>query len=170
MYKDSDQGSQYMQTASRFLANSQSNNTGLCAARYIANLFGASVSKWAAVDRFQIYLPAVKHTLLCPGVPRGTQIACAAIVANLATSTAEKRSVKSMELATVLVKTIVEILNTENALNSLDPDAIYKLLLALATASKQQDAKLTIVIPPLSMFPQDHAGIREVYPKIMEKE
>lgn len=171
MYKDSDQGSQYMQTAARFLANSQPNNTGLCAARYLANLFGASVSKWAAVDRFQIYLPAVKQALLGPGVPRGTQTACAAIVANLAASTAEKRSVKSMELATVLVKTIVEILNMEIALSSLDPDALYKLLLALATAKRNQqegvkERTTAIVLPPYTRFPQDHAGIREVYSQL----
>lgn len=132
MYKDSDQGFQYMATAARQLEANIANNTGLCAARYLANLFSTSVSKWAAVDRYLVYLPVVKLALSSSeSCPKGTQIACAAVLANLGTSTTEKKSEKSIKIANDLIQVILQLLGKSNIL---DPDALHKLLVALGSS------------------------------------
>ena len=132
MYKDSDQGSQYLLTAARQLQANMTNNTGLCAARFLANLFGSSVSKWAAFDRSSLYLQAVKQTLCAvPAVLKPTQIACASIIANLASSTTEKKTAKSIELANHILELVVDILKADV---NLEPEAVYRLLVALGSA------------------------------------
>ena len=131
MYKDSDSGGQYLTTAARALATNASNNTGLCAARFFANLFSQSVSKWAAVDRHSLYLPFVLSAI--PQASKGTQIACASVTANLASATAEKSTAPIVEIAQKITNQLCGLLS-ENANQQLDPDALYRLLVALGCA------------------------------------
>ena len=132
MYKDSDSGSQYMISAAKHLQANYRNNTGLCAARYLANLFASSISKWAAVDRHTLYLPVTVQGLSTPGVSKATQIALASVLANLANSTTEKKSAKSIELAKSLVDQLASLIKSLVA--SADPDVMYRLLVALGCA------------------------------------
>lgn len=132
MYKDSDSGSQYMVSAAKILQANYRNNTGLCAARYLANLFASSISKWAAVDRHTLYLPVTVQGLTAPGVSKATQLALASIIANLANSTTEKRSAKSIELAKSLVDQLASLVKPLVA--SADADVMYRLLVALGCA------------------------------------
>ena len=126
MYKDSDGGGQYILTAARNLQAAPSTNTGLCTARYLANLFASQVSKWAAVDRANLYLPVVAQALTTPGVNKQTQLALASVIANLATATSEKKNGKNMELASTILDNLVNVVP-----NVTDPDVTYRLLVGV---------------------------------------
>jgi Na+-transporting NADH:ubiquinone oxidoreductase subunit NqrD len=77
-----------------------------------------------------------KHVLFSscstPGVSKATQIALASVLANLANSTTEKKSAKSIELANSLVVQLASLFKSLVA--SADPDVIYRLLVALGCA------------------------------------
>ena len=126
MYKDSDGGGQYILTAARNLQAAPSTNTGLCTARYLANLFASQVSKWAAVDRANLYLPVVAQALTTPGVNKQTQLALASVIANLATATSEKKNGKNMELASTILDNLVNVVP-----NVTDPDVTYRVLVGV---------------------------------------
>jgi phospholipase A-2-activating protein len=130
MYKDSDGGSQFMITAAKYLQSSVLNNTGLCAARFLANLFASSVSKWAAVDRNNLFMPQVFEALATPGLPKNSGLALASIVANLANTTTEKKTAKSIALAESLVESIYKVMGK----NVFDQDVMYRLLVGLGSA------------------------------------
>jgi hypothetical protein len=149
MYKDSDSGSNYLHTATGALQSNLNNNTGLCAARYLANLFAASVSKWAAVDRQSIYLSVVA-TAIRETTVKGTQLACASVIANLASAVSEKKSAKMNELALSILDLSLTCLEAIG--NSGDPDAIYRLLIAVGSSlanAAHLKARVKSVISPL---------------------
>ena len=128
MYKDSNSGGNFMQTAVDALKKFENNNTGLCAARYLANLFALSVSKWAAVDREADYVAAVAKALTATTV-KGTQLACASVMANLANAVTEKKTAKTIELAARLLDTVLKCLEAVG--DSGEPDTVYRLLVAV---------------------------------------
>ena len=132
MYKDSHGGSQYMITAARYLEQNSTNNTGLCCARYLTNLFSQSVPKWAAVDNQKLFVSALVHTLSTPeGVSKNTQVACASGLANLASATTEKATAKSVELAQSLADSIISIIHSGIA--RFDAEVVGRLLIALGS-------------------------------------
>jgi phospholipase A-2-activating protein len=130
MYKDSNGGSQYMMTAARYLEQNSTNNTGLCCARYLSNLFSQSVPKWAAVENQKLFVFSLVHALsTSEGVSKNTQMACAAALANLASATTEKATAKSVELAQSLADSIMAILHS--GISRFDPEVLGRLLVAL---------------------------------------
>jgi len=131
MYKDSDGGGQYILTASRALSANLSNNTGMCAARYLANLFSQSVPKWAAVDRYSLFLPSVVQALV-KTESKNTQIACSSVVANLASALSEKPSAKFIESGKSVVDSILKVLRERKS--AMDEEAAYRLLVGLGAA------------------------------------
>ena len=134
MYKDSDGGSQYMITAAKYLQANQTNNTGMCAARYLANIFSQSVPKWAAVDNCHLFVPALVSALSTEaGVSKNTQLACAAALANLASATTEKATAKFVEIAKTLADQVISILAKPH-LQNMDADVVYRLLVTLGCA------------------------------------
>ena len=108
MYKNSDRGAQYIATAAKYLQANPTNNTGLCAARYLANLFALSVSKWAAVELYHLYLPTVVEVINMDNVNKQTKIACASVVANLGITTKEKKNASLADELSQRIKLITQ--------------------------------------------------------------
>lgn len=134
MYKDSNGGSQYLITAAKYLQANSSNNTGMCAARYLANIFSQSVPKWAAVENYHLFVPTLVTVLsIEDGVSKNTQLACAAALANVASATTEKATSKFVEMAKIIGEHVLSIL-TKPHVQNIDADVMYRLLIALGCA------------------------------------
>jgi phospholipase A-2-activating protein len=127
LFKHADGGSQYLLTAARQLKANVSNNTGLCCARFLSNLFANSVSKWALMERLDIVVDAlVGGCRSDSGSSKPTQIACASALANIASAMTEKRLKFSNSPIIENIYTLVD-----SGLVANDPDVLYRLSVAL---------------------------------------
>jgi hypothetical protein len=117
-------------TASRQLAANVGNNTGMCCARFLANVFGNSVSKWAIMDRTELVIDA-----LCVGcgasATKLTQLASASTLANMASAVGEKKTnVKFLALADTMLDKFGSLISQVT-----DSDVLYRLAVALGCLS-----------------------------------
>ena len=142
LFRNADGGSAYLNQACRQLTANVSNNTGLCCARFLCNIFGNSVSKWALMDRIEIVIDAL--TSGCgTNASKLTQLACASALANISSAISEKKTnVKFITLADQLIDRFDQQIVPQVS----DPDVMYRIVVGLGCLSLVDDVRKARVV------------------------
>ena len=130
LFRNADGGSAYILHAARQMTANIGNNTGMCCARFITNIFASSVSKWAIMDRADLVVDALVSGCSEPA-SKLTQLASASALANMASATSEKKTnPKLIAIAETLFDRISRLISP-----TCDPDVLYRLVVGLGCLS-----------------------------------
>jgi len=160
MFKNSDGGSSLILTAARQLKANFQNNMGMCCARFLSNIFANSVSKWALMDRFDLVIDVILTGCdVSSGASKQTQLACASVLANIASAMTEKKKIFSHEF----VDRVLGMLETGKLVVS-DSDVAYRIGVALgcfliASSDENQKDRIKEITKKIS---QNHEIFRDI--------